>query len=444
MRRLDALLGRKPQQVESERFNPYPQWTTTYGKNKADPISFEFMSYVDGALKANGAVFALCRIRAAVFSEARFQFQALEKGRPGRLYGEPSLGILERPWAGGTTGDMLSRMLLDADLAGNSYWVLVDGELVRLRPDWVQIVLEDRYDPSGNVVGQKRQGYLYYEGGYNASKSPAVFFPEDICHFAPMPDPATAYKGMSWLTPVIKAIQADQLMTDHKANFFENAATPNLAVSIPLIGNTPMAPTAFTEFVDAMDRAHKGSANAGKTLYTANGADVTVIGADMQAMNMAGIQGATQTQLANAARVPVTIAGFSEGLAGSSLNAGNYQAAKRTFADTEVRNLWRNAAGSFETLVPAPAGSRLWYDERDVAFLREDEKDRAEIAAMDGQLLRTLGDAGFDMDTAVSAIGSDYDWSLLKHSGLFSVQLQPPGTVAPTAAAPTTDPTPGA
>ena len=37
-----------------------------------------------------------------------------------------------------------------------------------------------------------------------------------------------------------------------------------------------------------------------------------------------------------------------------------------------MRPLWRNVAGSLATVVNIPAGSVLWYDDRDIAFLQED------------------------------------------------------------------------
>jgi hypothetical protein len=90
-----------------------------------------------------------------------------------------------------------------------------------------------------------------------------------------------------------------------------------------------------------------------------------------------------------------------------------------------MRSLWRNAAGSLETIVPAPSGSRLWFDDRDIAFLREDMKDQAEIQDLNSRTIRTYTDAGFTADSAVAAVMAG-DLSLLKHSGLYSVQLQKP------------------
>jgi hypothetical protein len=90
---------------------------------------------------------------------------------------------------------------------------------------------------------------------------------------------------------------------------------------------------------------------------------------------------------------------------------------------------------------PKGAGVRLWYDARDVPFLREDEKDSADIQSSRASTIARLVDSGFTWDSAVSAVEAN-DFNLLDHTGLFSVQLQPPGTVlgSPQSAAPVADP----
>ncbi len=403
---------------------PVGQVNTTYGHTPAEPIGNSFTGYLAGGYRGNGIIFALESKRLQVFSQARFQWQRLRSGRPGDLFGDQSLAQLERPWVGGTTGDLLSRMLLDADFAGNSFVARVDNELVRLRPDWVEIVLGERRLGDG-TVGYQQAGIMYYEGGLYNRSTPTVFLPGEYCHFAPIPDPEASYRGMSWLTPVLREIQADTSATKHKLKFFENAATPNLAVSLP----KELTNDQFVEYARKMDQLHRGSDNAYKTLYTAGGTDVKVIGADMHQLDFKATQGAGETRLAAAAGVPPVIAGLSEGLSGSSLNAGNYTAAKRNFLDTTVRFLWQNVAGSLEALFPPPAGARLWYDGRDIPFLHEDQKDLAEIQARRASTVRQLVDAGFEPESVVTAVMSD-DMNLLVHSGLYSVQLQPPGTTS--------------
>lgn len=401
-----------------------PGYTTTYGAEKAEPIGDTFADYVVGGLAGNGVIWSIERVRVALFSEARFQFQQFSKGRPGSLFGSPDLQLLERPWVGGTTGDLLARMILDADFAGNYFAAELDGEIVRLRPDWVEIVLTERFDGRGKQIGWKKLGYLYYEGGKapTGDSVPAVLLPEDVVHFAPHPDPLATWRGMSWITPVVREVMADGQATKHKLKFFENNATVNLAVSLP----KEIAPADFEKFVTAMEEKHAGAETAYKTLYTGGGADVTVVGANMQQMDFKVTQGAGESRIASAGGIHPTIVGLSEGLQGSSLNSGNFGAARRLVADATLRPLWRNAAGSLEVLLPPPAGTRLWYDDRDVAFLREDAKDAAEITSIQATTITGLVKEGFTPDSAKAAtIAQNMD--LLVHSGLISVQLQPPG-----------------
>jgi hypothetical protein len=82
------------------------------GARRGEPIEANFQGYVQGAYKSNGVVFACMAARQLLFSEARFQFRQLRGGRPGDLFGSPELAILETPWTNGTTGDLLTRMIL--------------------------------------------------------------------------------------------------------------------------------------------------------------------------------------------------------------------------------------------------------------------------------------------------------------------------------------------
>jgi hypothetical protein len=441
MKILDALVSTRPS--PERRMNSWPfdgfayngrlypfgsGFSTTYGQDPAEPIDDDFVGYVWGALRANATVAAVESVRVRLFSEARFQFRRLRNGRPGDLFGDKSLARLEQPWPGGTTGDLLARMILHADFAGNAYVTVIDDEMVCLRPDWTQILLAPRRarrgrDGSVVDVGYQRVGYAYYEGGATSGNdTPAIFLPSEVAHFAPSPDPLASYRGMAWLTPVVREIQADSQATKHKLKFFENAATPNLAVSLP----KEVTPEQFEMFIEKMDAAHSGSENAYKTLYTGGGADVTVVGANIRDTDVGPTQGKGETRIAAAAGVHPVIAGLSEGLAGSSLNAGNFASARRLMADGTFRPLWRNAAGSLSTLVPAPASSELWVDTRDIAFLREDEGDAANIQMVRAQTVGALITQGFTPESAIAAVDND-DFQLLEHTGLVSVQLQPPG-----------------
>ncbi|MFI8254087.1 phage portal protein [Streptomyces filamentosus] len=373
----------------------------------------------------NPVVWSCMVARLSVFSSARFTWQRINGGRPSEMFGTAELARLEKPWVGGTTQDLLARVIQDADLAGNSYWMADGPELVRMRPDWVQIVLERRR-VHGGVLGWRRYGYLYQEPG----EDPVFLWPEEVVHFAPTPDPLATYRGMSWLTPVIRETQNDNLMARHKRKFLENAATPNLVVKLA----REITPEAFAKFKDKMDSGHRGVENAYKTLYLGGGADVTVVGSDFRQLDFAKVQGAGETRIAAAAGVPPIIVGFSEGLASATYS--NYGQARRRFADGTIHPLWGNAAGSFATLLPPPGSAvRLWYDVRDVPFLREDSKDAAEIQGLKSRTIRSLVDAGYIPETVIAAVNAD-DFALLRHSGLYSVQLQKPGSTGPTTPTP--------
>jgi phage portal protein BeeE len=387
-----------------------------------EKIGSGFAAFVQGAYKSNGIVFACELVRMLVFSEARFQWREINKGRPGKLFGSPELRVLEQPWPRGTTGDLLTRMEVHSAFGGNSFIHREGDRLWCLRPDWVTLI----YNGDPWEVGTDLIGVGYQSGGPAGGKDPVVYRAETVAHYAPIPDPLFPWKGMSWITPVIREIDADQAATTHKEKLFTKGATPNMVVKF----DASVSKELFDQYVKLIREGHEGAENAYKTLFLGAGADAQVVGANLRQLDFKVVQGAGETRIANAAGVGAIMAGLSEGLAGSSLNVGNYSAARRKFADGTMRPLWRNVAGSLEWIVNTPqteAGrAELWYDDRDIAFLQEDRKDLAEIQTSNAAAIRQLIDAGFVAETVVDAVISG-DLSRLKHSGLFSVQLQPAG-----------------
>jgi hypothetical protein len=273
---------------------------------------------------------------------------------------------------------------------------------------------------------------VYWPGGKQSGRRPEIIERSQVAHFAPIPDPRATYRGMSWLSPIVREVMGDGAMTTHKLKFHENAGTPNLVIK----RSEPLGQDSFKTWVAMMEEGHKGLANAYKTLYLTAGADATVVGADLRALDFKIVQGAGETRMAAAAGVHPVLVGLSEGMQGAALNAGNFNSARRSTADTTMWHLWSNAAGSLESIVPPPGGARLWVDP-DMPFLREDRKDAAEIKQIRATTLNTYLTAGFTPESATKALIAE-DENLLKHSGLLSVQLQEPGTeqTAPVEAAP--------
>lgn len=393
-----------------------------------EQIENDFTGYAQGIAKRNGPIFALMAVRMLVFAEARFQFRRIRDGRPGDLFGTGELAILERPWPNGTTGDLLARMIQDVDLTGNAFVARVPGtdRLRRLRPDWVSIVSASQSEPDlyGAALDAEVIGY-YYSPRSPGVNTDTLLLPSQVAHFAPIPDPEMNWRGMSWMTPVLREISADSAATKHKLKFFENSASPRIAVML----DASMTKEAFDRFKAIMDATHTGVDNAWKTLYVGGGADVKPLTMSLKDLDYKAVQALGESRLAAAAGVPSTIVGFSEGMQGSSLNAGNYGQARRRFADGTLRPLWRNAAASLASLIDVPSGAELWIDDRDIAFLREDRKDAAEIFQIEAATYTNLVREGATGDSAKAAVAAR-DINLVDHSGLVSVQLQAPGTTA--------------
>lgn len=392
---------------------------------KQEPPEPTFEGYTAGLYKSNAVVFACMTVRAFLFAEARFQYQQMRGGRPGDFFGSPALSVLENPWPNGTTRDLLARAIQDADISGNFYGWRNGATIKRLRPDWVTIVLGSQMDPedAGSAADAEVIGYIYQPGGYHRSE-PVPLLVEEVCHFAPNPDPTARFRGMSWLTPVVREVMGDNAATQHKLTFFEKGATPNMVATL----DPQFTPQQVQTYAESFRQQHAEVANAYRTIFLGGGAKLDVVGANLQEIDFKVTQGGGETRIAAAAGVPPVIAGLSEGLAAATYS--NYQQSIRRLVDLTMVPLWGKAADCFSSVVDVPLGSRLWYDPRDIPALAEDQKDLAEIKASQAQQIKTLVDAGFDADSVVAAVTSS-DYQRLVHTGLFSVQLQPPGTQQP-------------
>ena len=373
-------------------------------------LAHNFLTYAQEGMKGSTPVFSLIVNRLLLFSEAEFQFRNQER----KLFGTPELAILERPWVNGTTRDLLAWMELDLSLAGNFYaYRPTPDRLQRLRPDWVTIVA----DPDGVELF----GYIYRPGG----DGQATFLPAaDVAHYAPIKDPLATWRGMSWLTPAAREVDADTAMTRHKNQFFKNAATPQAIIKVA----GELKPEARKLLQTEFDRRYASVKNAYKTVLLEGGADFEVVGSNFEQMTFATIQGIGESRLASAAGVPPVIVGFSEGL--KSATYSNYQLAARRFADATLRPLWGFAAGALASILTVPDGARLWYDDRYIPFLQQDAKDEAEIRKTDAVTIEALIRSGYEPGSVVAAVTSG-DFGQLVHSGLVSVQLQPPADNPP-------------
>lgn len=389
--------------------------STTWGlseSEKVDPGAYK--SYASSGYAGNGIAFAVIGARMHLFAEAEPRILDLDTGR--LLPRDERLYALNNPWPSASAGDLLARMEQDVSLAGNSYIVRRpdNGDLARLRPDWVSLVV--------SIDGQQiptLEGYIYSPNGEIGPDS-VTFLPEEVAQHAPVPDPLSAYKGMSWLTPVVREINADIAMLTHKIKFLENAATPNLLLAY----EGKLGTASLEKLRDRFEARYAGADNAWKTLVLDEGADVKVIGQSMEQMTFTAVQAAGENRIAAAAGVPGVVVGLKEGLTAATYS--NYEQAMRRFADGTMRPLWRVAATALEKFVPdLKPSERLVLDASMVAALREGESARAETfrikAVTAGELIRS----GFQPDTVAEAVDLT-DLSVLEHTGNTPTALYDP------------------
>lgn len=374
------------------------------------------------ALSACPPAFAAQLVRGELMAQVELAWQGLRgTERAGKIIDAP-LGVL----ASASRSGLLEQAEWHAGVGGTAfiYANRSTGSLRALRPDWVTVIIgsDQSPDEAANALDGEILGYIYRPGG---TGKPVTLLASDVAHWAPIPDPLTPWRGMSWMTPVLREMQGDYLATEHKLKFFENAGTPNMVFSL----DPSVTPDQLRDFKTATDDAMSGVGNAYKNLYLGGGADVTVVGRDMAQLEFGATLAAGENRIAVASRVPAAILGVKEGLQGSTLNAGNFSQARRAMADTWLFSNLKSLCSALETLVTAPTGTRLWYDPN-IPFLRDDAKDAAQVNATNSQAVRNLVDGGFDPTSVVAAITAN-DMSLLVHTGRLSVQLQKPTDTAP-------------
>lgn len=403
---------------------------TMLGASKTKEITNSLPAYT-AALRRSPPAFAAEMVRALVLSQARFTFRyKSSSSTPRKQFGTQALAPLENPWTNATTGELIARMEWHAGLAGNAFVTNFEpGRLRVLRPDWTAIVYgsdSEPDDPMGALDGEV-VGYVYKNGGFTGNtKGPIrTLRPEEVAHWSPMPDPLSPGLGMSWITPALRDIQGDNMMIEHKVKFFENGATPNLVVT----GVPGVTPEQFREWKEGFGGGHDGLQNAYRTMYLTIGMDAKVVGSDLSQLDFSTTGGYSETRISFLSRVPAALLGITAGLKGSSLNAGNYAETRRTFADTWVYPTLQDLCAALAPLVAVPQYAELWFDTSDIPLLRDDGQVAAEIEKIKAENIVSLVNGGFEPKSVIAAVRGQ-DINLLVHTGLVSVQLQPPGLLA--------------
>ena len=434
MRVLDRLLASRASGYWEGLASGAAVLTTSYGSPDRESLLPQFADWARRAYNGNGVVFSAFMIRMLLLSEAEFQWQSRADRH---LFGNPDLTVLEQPFGPGTiSAELIIRMEQDAGLAGNAYIWAAPGEdrLVRLRPDWTTIISQLIQVPGGGEY-RKKVGYWVQDPAKAVlDRRDGQYYPADeVAHWAPVPDPVAEFRGMSWMTPVVRDIAGDDGLTTFKIKYLENSASPNLLIKYA----AKLQPATVDALRERMHARYGGADNAFKTLVLDQGADVTVIGNSLQQMDFANVGAAGEQRILAAASVPGVLVGL-EPLRGAGRG---YQESMQRFANVWARPTWRSLCGCLEQIAPPPgAGARLWFDTANIAALQDGAMERGQTALVNAQALLTLTQAGYTQDSAVAYIESG-DPSKLQAGGMPAVgggpvqhmlpQAQPGATASP-------------
>jgi phage portal protein BeeE len=383
--------------------------TNSYGSADREPVLPQLAAFAQQANSSSAIVFAAILVRMQLFAEARFQFQAKDDNH---LFGNQSLAVLEEPFGPGTTtGELLARLEQDVSLAGNAYIWKPPGEdrLVRLRPDWVTIVSE-QVRISGGGYYRQPVGYWWEPPKSVLDQGDGFMVPAGECaHWAPVPDPAADFRGMSWVTAAMRDIRADDDMTRYKIRYLQNNATPNIVIKYA----QKLQAATIDQIRERTAARYAGPDNAGKTLVLDQGADLVLAGNSLSQMDFSNVSATGVERILATGNVPGVLVGL-EPLRGAGRG---YQESMQKLANLYGRPQWRSACGALEQLLDVPSGNRLWFDTQDIAALQDGEMERGQAALVRAQALLALVQAGYTHESAIAAVDS-MDLSQLQAGGV--------------------------
>ena len=223
---------------------------------------------------------------------------------------------------------------------------------------------------------------------------------------------------MSWLTPVVRELGADEALTEYKIAHMRNGAMPGLIFKY----SQKLSDQSVENLRKRLHARFGGPSAGGRTLVLDEGADVTVAGNSLEQLHFATVQGAGVARIAAAAGVPLTVCGLGD----TATLASGYETEMRRFADMTMRPLWRTVCASLQHLLPnvPDAGVRLWFDVSDIAALRQGEMERGQTSLVQAQAMSALIIAGFTRKSVIAAVDSG-DMSQLVEAP----SAPPPGVV---------------
>jgi len=398
--------------------------------SKPDKADRTFVDLVQKVHYRSGVIPSAVYARSSLVSQVRFRHEdpstpiTASRPLPSNTMWLRALNSPARPF-------WLSQWEQDVAYAGNAFLVRGTDGFVRLDPSRVTFALGSDSMPSWDgdtsmfVPHDMRVlGIMYDPNVDGVSKQDRqaleVFMPGEYAHWMPEPDPGAPWKGLSWVASLTSEASLEGQIVDHQSKFFERGTVPSLVFLSDGLDDDELSAAS-----QRMNEAYGGTGNAYKNLFLSNVTDVRDVSTDFSKIGFDGLHGSIEIAVAMRSRVPAAILGTRDSLAGSSLNAGNFNSARRLLVDGWLSpHVWSLCAALQVFAEPREAGKVLAPDMSGVLFLQEDALDQAKILQTQMATIRSAVDSGFDPEDVVDRVVRG-DLTGLVHTGRASVQLQP-------------------
>ena len=195
---------------------------------------------------------------------------------------------------------------------------------------------------------------------------------DQMAHWSPIPDPLANFRGMSWLTPILREVYADSAMTAYKTMYMDHGQ-PVQTIKYP----AKLRPDTVDAIVERIMSKYGGVSNSWKPLIIDQSAD-PIMSAPLKDLDYRAVQAGGEERICYGGRGAAVV---EVGIRSAEQNE-TWETAARRFSDVYAR-LQRGgpSAPSLQKFVPnIPAkGVQLWYDTTDIAALQAAETERAQV-----------------------------------------------------------------
>ena len=280
----------------------------------------------------------------------------------------PVLDLLESPtpWQGGA--DLLAASMVDWNLYGEGYWLLV-GPGKEPQELW--------WRPASSMTPKlDRNGYLsHYE--YRVDGQVVRLETDDVFQFRRRQSPDNPWRGVSPLQSLGKEIWTDTQAAIYSAAMAKNLGMPGWIASPKVIPeDSDVSATEIETTRDYLRDEYAGE-NRGKPMVTSIPMDIHRMAFNPEEMHLDGLHNFSEQRVTGMFRLPAAVVGFGTGLEQTTENATLVQYEKQAW-QTGLKPIHRSMSSQVSRGILPLFGLdvkqwRLRFNFDDIEVLQEDQ-----------------------------------------------------------------------